>query len=166
MQWFWHFVTVPMNQEETKWLVSHCSPLLCHCTDNSQLNERFHLSLSEVDCFCVLWSRIPPQSLNAYYAFKKCVLLIFLWVLCFQRLYYGFITGVLLFCGTNWAFYVQYGFWYLWLLYCRVLSVSVIQGTFWYYCVWMERFWRMLNEWGTANHMRCAHWMLRACSVC
>jgi hypothetical protein len=54
----------------------------------------FCLSSYEVDYFHVLWSSIPPQSLNVYYAFKKCILLMNSWVLCFQRLHYTLIAGV------------------------------------------------------------------------
>jgi hypothetical protein len=127
-----------MNQDVTKWLASHLPPLPCHCTDNCQLDEV--LSVCEVDYFHVLWSGIPPQSLNVCYAFKKCVFLINSWVLCFQRLHYTFIAGVSLFCGTNWPFCFHYLFWYLCLQCFRMLSLPVIQETFRPYCVWMEQF--------------------------
>ena len=106
----------------------------CHAIELITLSSvRFFLSLCEADYFPVLWSVIPSQSLNVYYAFKKCVLLLNSWVLCFQRLHYTFIAGVSVFC-------VQCGFWYLWLQCFRMLSVPVIQGTFWPCCVWMEQF--------------------------
>jgi hypothetical protein len=62
-------------------------------------------TFSETDCLCTLWNKSLVQSLHVCYAYKKC------WhsinnklspqFLCFLRLFYTFVSGVLLLSSSS-----------------------------------------------------------------